>query len=93
MAQEQGFFAARIINVENTSGPLLRHLPEGVRALLGHEVASTISYGVTTNAEVVVGLSTSREAALQKGEDQIEHWKKFQPGVKRNDFVIRPRSF
>jgi len=93
MAHEQGFFVARIINVENTSGPLLRHLPEGVRALVGQEVGTTISIGGPRGLDVI-GLSTTPEAARDRGKKLAEWRKNFAPWeYQPEDIVIRVEPF
>jgi len=73
MSREQRFFAARVVDVENTSGPVLRHLPESIRALFGYEVAATISFGGLD----VIGLTSTPEAAQKEGEELLAWRKQF----------------
>lgn len=92
MTQEQGFFAAHIVDVKNTSGPFLRRLPHGVRALFGYEVDATLSFGGQRGLDVIE-LSPTPEAARQKGVERIAHWGRFSPGVNQSDFIIQVKQF
>lgn len=95
MTPDQGSFAARIIDVENTSGPILHHLPEGIRALFGHEVGTTISFGGPRGLDLV-GLSPSPQAARQAGEVFLSWRKKFAPWTGFpvfDEYVIRVEKF
>ena len=75
MPQEQRFFYARTVDVHNTSGRILRRLPQGIRTLIGHEVDTTIcTVGIKGD---VTGLSLTPEDARQEGEEQLKLRQKY----------------